>query len=664
MSTASATKSGSLANITDGDTGTEWVAEGAGPHTLTIDLGRVCEVSEIVLSIPQLAKQFPYTWTLEYLDSETGVWSTLEEYTEGKMESNVTVAKACVTGKLRITMTTSDTVNSPLTITDIVVYGEAEDEESINLAAGLTAVTNKTNTDADYPLSNITDGNTDSFWKTTDWGNDAYPADVEVDLGQASYVDFIHLYFEKTGLPFIFYVTVTGEDGQETEVFDRYKDHDGIMDSASYKIPVGREIRKITVHMTGITGKGEAYAAGPAIAEIMAMGTSSASDILRGSISRARAAVEGLNYDGYSGSYDVNVKKTLEDLLDEAETALESGLDTDAARVWTAKVEDALENFYRKGVVYIDRGALLTAIDDAKELAGKLEKYELTEEKAALETEAQAAREVYETYRLRQAEIDSAQEALCAVLKNGQDAVDAIERAAETKAAKEMLEQVIQRLGAKTETEYTAASWSVYAQALREAQTVLTDENADKNAVLAALEKLQRAADALTKAGGSGTVTPPGEKPTVSTGPKVGETYSDKKLVYKITASSASKRTVAVVKPVKKTEKKMVIPATVKIGGNAYRVTAVSAKAFRKNVKLTQVTIGKNVTQIGKQAFEGCKKLQKVTLQSKVLKSIGTKAFTGIKAKGRIYVPKAKYKAYAKLLKKAKTAKSVTIKKK
>ena len=38
VTTVSTTKTGSLSNITDGDTGTAWIAEGAGPHTLEIDL--------------------------------------------------------------------------------------------------------------------------------------------------------------------------------------------------------------------------------------------------------------------------------------------------------------------------------------------------------------------------------------------------------------------------------------------------------------------------------------------------------------------------------------------------------------------------------------------------------------------------------------------------
>ena len=44
------------------------------------------------------------------------------------------------------------------------------------------------------------------------------------------------------------------------------------------------------------------------------------------------------------------------------------------------------------------------------------------------------------------------------------------------------------------------------------------------------------------------------------------------------------------------------------------------------------MTIGKNVTSIGKNAFKNCKKLKTVTINSTVLKTIGANAFYGDKS--------------------------------
>ena len=88
-------------------------------------------------------------------------------------------------------------------------------------------------------------------------------------------------------------------------------------------------------------------------------------------------------------------------------------------------------------------------------------------------------------------------------------------------------------------------------------------------------------------------------------------------------------------------------------GGNLYKVTEVEAGALQNLKKLKSVTIGENVKTIGKNAFRGCKKLKKIIFLGKKVKSIGSKAFDGIAKKAKITCPKAKKKAYQKLVKKS-----------
>ncbi len=70
----------------------------------------------------------------------------------------------------------------------------------------------------------------------------------------------------------------------------------------------------------------------------------------------------------------------------------------------------------------------------------------------------------------------------------------------------------------------------------------------------------------------------------------------------------------------------VVIPDTVAIDGYTFKVKAIAAKAFYKKSKLKTITIGSNVTSIGKNAI------------------------TGINKKATIKVPSARYKAVKKLL--------------
>lgn len=153
----------------------------------------------------------------------------------------------------------------------------------------------------------------------------------------------------------------------------------------------------------------------------------------------------------------------------------------------------------------------------------------------------------------------------------------------------------------------------------------------------------------------------PTAAPSAPALPKRGSQHKVKGLIYKVTASKASKKTVTVMRPVKKTEKKITIPASVKLGSYTYQVTAINAKAFRNNMKLTQVTIGTKITKIGRQAFEGCRNLKKITIRSKAVKKIEVNAFRKVKKGAKIYVPKAKYKAYKKYLKAAKITKDIKV---
>lgn len=103
------------------------------------------------------------------------------------------------------------------------------------------------------------------------------------------------------------------------------------------------------------------------------------------------------------------------------------------------------------------------------------------------------------------------------------------------------------------------------------------------------------------------------------------------------------------------------IPAKVTKDGVSYQVTVIGTKAFAGNQKLKDVVIGKNISRIETKAFYQCKKLKKITIQTKKLKKVGNQAIGGISPKAVIRVPKARKKAYQKLWK-AKTGYKKTMK--
>lgn len=130
----------------------------------------------------------------------------------------------------------------------------------------------------------------------------------------------------------------------------------------------------------------------------------------------------------------------------------------------------------------------------------------------------------------------------------------------------------------------------------------------------------------------------------------IGMFFMVKGVTYRVTATDQ----VSCVKAKKNIKGSVVIPDTITYSKVTYKVTALSAGAFRNCIKLTKITIGKNVETIGKDAFRSCKKLKQITIKTEKLtaKSIGKNAFKGIRKNAAIRVPKTQKKSYTKWLKK------------
>lgn len=86
------------------------------------------------------------------------------------------------------------------------------------------------------------------------------------------------------------------------------------------------------------------------------------------------------------------------------------------------------------------------------------------------------------------------------------------------------------------------------------------------------------------------------------------------------------------------------IPATVKINGYTFKVTAIADSAFSGCSKLTKVTVGSNVKAIGNKSFYKCTKLTTFTASSTGLNKIGKEAFSGDKKLANITLKTTKLK--------------------
>ena len=183
-------------------------------------------------------------------------------------------------------------------------------------------------------------------------------------------------------------------------------------------------------------------------------------------------------------------------------------------------------------------------------------------------------------------------------------------------------------------------------EALTDAQKALVDANAYAK-LTAAESSVKKAEEDAKKA--------EEEAKKKSALPAAGTTLTSGNAKYTVVTPGS---TVAYQGPANKKAKTATVPAAVTIDGVTYQVDSIAANAFKNCNKLTKVTINANIKEIGANAFAGTKSLGNVIIKSKQLAKIGKKAFSkaGSKnyAKLKVRVPKAKLKAYRKMLKNAK----------
>ncbi len=131
-----------------------------------------------------------------------------------------------------------------------------------------------------------------------------------------------------------------------------------------------------------------------------------------------------------------------------------------------------------------------------------------------------------------------------------------------------------------------------------------------------------------------------------------GKTYTAGIFKYKVESSRAGSTEVSLSGTMNKKLKNAAIPSEVKIKGITCKVTEIGPRALKGQKQLKRVSIGSNIVKIGKRAFEGDTKLTSIIIKTKQLKTVESQAFKDISSKAVIRIPKARKKAYTKLLKK------------
>lgn len=160
--------------------------------------------------------------------------------------------------------------------------------------------------------------------------------------------------------------------------------------------------------------------------------------------------------------------------------------------------------------------------------------------------------------------------------------------------------------------------------------------------------KVKSAAKASTVVAPDGDPVPEGEPE---------QTPDTDQSTVKITVSGAvyklytDNRTAVLMEYENKKAEKVVLPDRVPYEGVRYMVVKIGPDAFKGMTKLKSVTVGKYVNTISHGAFSGCRRLEKVTLTTNRLVSVGRDAFLGVSKQIRIRCSEKKLSAYTALLK-------------
>ena len=143
--------------------------------------------------------------------------------------------------------------------------------------------------------------------------------------------------------------------------------------------------------------------------------------------------------------------------------------------------------------------------------------------------------------------------------------------------------------------------------------------------------------------------------------PEPGTSLKDAKSGDCYTVVNSEKKQVKYTGPVNKNAKQISIPLQVKVDGITYTVTEIGKNAFTGCKKPTKVTIGKNVKTIGASAFYGCSKLKTLSMGSNVT-TIGDKAFYKCTTLTKVTIPSKVTKIGKQAFYGCKKLKTITIK--
>ena len=184
-------------NLTDADASSYWEsANGSFPQWAQVDLGQSYSISKLILKLPPATAWSARTETLSVLGSTDGsnfatiAGSAGYTFDPNSNNNTVTITFNAATARYVRVSITANTGWSAGQLSDFEVFPGSGGGGNPNPNLALNQPTSASGSTQSYTPANAVDGNTSSYWESTD---NAFPQWIQVDLGSSKPVGRIVL---------------------------------------------------------------------------------------------------------------------------------------------------------------------------------------------------------------------------------------------------------------------------------------------------------------------------------------------------------------------------------------------------------------------------------------------------------------------------------------
>ena len=440
------------------------------PTTFQTDFGREESIEQVVVHFEKAGLRFQYQVILEAEDGTQTVIQNMSENTADMFQSyTITLDEAIKARKILVEISGRAAggefyLASPA-LSEIEAFATAE-----NVAADAQITTDPQLSDED--LQKLLDQDSATSITLAEDGTQVFEFQLpqEIDL-------YAYEIIKKSDAPLRFQIETKLGDGE----WQMFVDRSANTSDADRYVETLDAVLCDSIRLT-------VNAAGDELQDIAFYSSNQSAELLS-YISDLRSKVNSTTVGEYAGNYGQQEYDALQAAIADAEALAAGEMTSSAVNAQKAILSEAYRN-YLLSYVSIDRGALLRELNEAEILMSHAD----LADNEALNAAYDSARTVYETYKVTQAQLDEAQQALA---KANDAALALLEGKEALQAQIELAQQLLDSCAVGSDTgNVSQEAHDALAAAIAKAQDAL--DSTDASVLSQAAEELKQAAETFT----------------------------------------------------------------------------------------------------------------------------------------------------------------------